>query len=162
MLNMEDLIELRAKLLSKLNKPAFMFIKSANAPIILSTAMRTRAGTANYTRHSIKLNKRLLDANPHHIEQTFAHELAHLVAFELYGSQAIGHGVLWARVMNMFGYQPRRCHSLDVTGLQSKHKSFAVYCNCDTHMIKSGRWNKMRRGVNYICKACDSRLRFTK
>lgn len=161
-LNMDDLLELRARLLSKLDKPAFMYTKSANCLIVISDRMTTVAGRArSHGTYRIKLNRRLLEENPSQIEQVFAHELAHLVAAELYGRKQ-GHGPLWARIMLIFGYQPRRCHSMDTSELKVKHRIFAVYCDCRTHMVKTGRYNKMRRGAQYTCKLCKSNVRFNK
>ncbi len=155
-LDMAQLQRLKQELLSKL---PYIAPKSALASIDVCHAMRTTAGLANYSRNLIKLNYRLLQANPHHIVQTFTHELAHLVAVELHGLKAKGHGHYWQQVMLAFGAEPRRCHKLDVSGLRRKHKTHQLYCKCKIHTVKSGRYNKLVRGVNYRCVLCKTLLK---
>lgn len=161
-LNMDDLEAFRALLLERLNMPGMMLYKSAICKIDLNPKMRTTAGRVNYRLNKMYLNVRLLTRNPHHIEQTFAHELAHIVAFELYGIKAVGHGPLWSGIMQKFGYEPNRCHALDVSGLKRRQKTYETYCQCRVHMLKPGRYNKLRRGVNFRCMICKSVLMLTK
>ncbi len=153
-----DLVYLNQLKRELLAKSAIVAPKSANATINVCFFMRTTAGTANYSRNTIKLNYRLLTANPHHITQTFTHELAHLVAVELYGIKAKGHGVYWQRIMRMFGVEPDRCHKLDTSKLVRKHKTYSAWCNCREHKIKSGRRNKIMRGINFRCLSCKTIL----
>ncbi len=154
-LSIDALNRLRSELLSRLGVVA---PKSAAARIVLSDSMRTTAGRANYTHNTISLNTRLLGRNLHHVQQTFTHELAHLVAVEVYGKAARGHGGMWQHIMTAFGVEATRCHKLDTTGLRRQHKTYAATCSCRTHMIKSGRRSKMIRGTNYRCKLCKTMI----
>ncbi len=154
-LSIDALNRLRSELLSRLGVVA---PKSATASIDLNSSMRTTAGRANYTRNMISLNTRLLGRNLHHVERTFTHELAHLVAVELYGREARGHGMYWQRIMTAFGVEAIRCHKLDTTGLKRQWRTYAAACSCRTHMIKSGRRNKITRGTNYRCKLCKTMI----
>lgn len=159
MLDHNALVAMRTELLARLGAKT---PRSAKCRILLDTAMRTTAGLALYSLNTIKLNVRLLTANPHHIHQTFIHELAHLVAVELYGPKAKGHGSHWRSIMHQFGVEAKRTHRLDVSGLKRPHKTFNAYCTCRTHSLKTGRYNKLRRGINFRCRICKNNLTLEK
>lgn len=155
-LTVDSLKAYRAELLAKLTRPV---PQTANCIIMLKHNMRSTAGRAHYRNNLISLNYRLLSLNPTHVAQTFAHELAHLVANELYGPESRGHGALWASIMRQFGFEASRCHTMDVSSLRRPHKTFNAYCACRTIKLKAGRYNKLRRGVSYTCLRCKFPLR---
>jgi len=159
MLTLELVRNLRAEFLGRLTMPT---PKTADCRIVLSDTMRSVAGNASYKANRIKLNVRLLNANPDHIRQTVAHELAHLVAYELHGRNAWSHGPDWQRIMLLFGVTPDRCHALDVSALKRRHKTHKVYCKCPNKHVKTIRYNKMRRGVVYRCGVCNSTIYLNK
>lgn len=66
-----------------------------------------------YGRYTIKLNVPLFAHNDDsdQIDNTVGHEIAHLVAFAVYGDR--GHGKRWKSVMIRFGLPPERCHSMN-------------------------------------------------
>lgn len=161
MLTIELVKTLKAEFLSRIpNQTAIP--KTVACGIILSNAMRSVAGLAQYSKNQIKLNSRLLNDNPSHIRQTVAHELAHLVSFEIHGGEGTGHGILWRKIMILFGVNPDRCHALDVSKLKRKHKKHRVYCKCLDKHVKTIRYNKMIRGTVYRCGACQSVISLTK
>lgn len=127
--------------------------------LLISNSMRTTAGTANYKFNTIKLNNRLLSKNLDHLEQTVAHELAHLIAVQLHGLKASGHGHAWQNVMRTLGYSPDRTHKLDCTGLQRKHTIKGhVICKCMIHALKSKRYNRIVMGAKFVCLKCKGPL----
>lgn len=138
----------------------FELTQTVHCKIVLNPRMRSTAGRARYSLNQIELNTRLLSENPDHIEQTLGHELAHLLSYEIFGSKlGRGHKKAWRSVMTRFGLEADRTHSLDTSGLKRVHMPKAeAACQCRTHLIKSRRYNKMRRGVNYTCTICKSRL----
>ena len=91
----------------------------------------TCAGTAHDRSYTINLNMIIMIDNMHSIEDTTAHEFAHLVdglvnphtrqtrrASSPFGSQRSKrsiHGSTWKNIMVMFGMKPERCHSLDTS-----------------------------------------------
>lgn len=152
-LNLEDLKAFRDLILSRLDMPETIIDKVKAAPIILNPRMRTTAGRVNYTRWTLQLNTSLLSENPHHIEQTMAHELAHLVAWAAQGREAKGHGYAWSNIMRKLGYEPDRTHDLDV----SAHRHLAL-CRCKAHYLTTFKRNKIKRGVKYRCKKCKTDL----
>ena len=160
MLTVEQVKTLRAELLARLS---ITTPKTASCSIDVNDTLRSVAGRANYSRNLIQLNSRLLNANPNHVIQTVAHELAHLVSVELYGYKlGKGHGPKWKSIMRQFGVSPDRCHKLDTSALKRKHKKWQVYCDCKEHMIGTIRLRKMVRGVKYNCKLCKTNIRLNK
>ena len=142
-----------------LSKISFECPVTAACTIEFDKKMRTTAGRANYTNNTIKLNYRLFQKHPQHLEQTFAHELAHLASYETFGNRGGGHGSKWKAFMRKFGYRPDRCHSLDVGYLARPQKVVAkARCNCKLWDVKPQRFKKMVSGANYRCKSCKTRL----
>jgi len=84
--------------------------------VTLSERMVSSAGQAKLNTHSIVLNARLLAANPDHLPQVVAHEVAHLLAHKLHGDR--GHGAAWKQLMGALGFEARRCHSLDTRDIR--------------------------------------------
>jgi len=81
-----------------------------------------KAGSAQvHPERLIRINPRLFRQNPSHIlDITCPHEVAHIVAFDLYGSEGWGHGPKWKSVMRSIGLAPDRCHSLVTPSSLSK------------------------------------------
>lgn len=160
-LNLDDLRRFRFELLTRVQteKNVDKIQQLLDSTIIIDPRMRTRAGTANFSRNTIKLNQALLTRHPEHIEQTFAHELAHLIAYALYGHLGRGHGRFWQSVMRQLGFTPDRTHDMDCSGLERKHKPVAVAkCGCQLHQLKRRKFNKIMRGARYRCLSCRTQL----
>lgn len=72
------------------------------------------AGTAYYRTREISCNPAYLhvDANDM-IAETIPHEVAHIVANDLFGREGRGHGVNWKMIMQTtFRKNPERCHTM--------------------------------------------------
>lgn len=158
MLTIVQVETLRAEFLARLTLPA---PKTASCRIKISDTMRTTGGRAHYRENMIELNARLLNANPTDVYQTVGHELAHLVSVEINGLKlGRGHGPNWLLIMRQFGLEPKRCHAMNTTGLRRRHATHSAWCNCMEHKLKTGRYNRMRRGARFVCQRCFSVLRF--
>ncbi len=109
----------------------------------------------------IRYNPALLGRHPtDFIRATVAHEVAHVVAFTVYGSDIRPHGREWQSIMYRFGVEPSRCHHYDVSRLRTRsvHR-FTYRCACGTHEISSIRHNRVRsRGTIYLCRRCRQPL----
>jgi hypothetical protein len=81
--------------------------------VILSERLVSTAGKAKPTESVIILNVRLLAVRPDQLLRILVHEVAHLLAFKLYGDR--GHGQAWKQLMVTLGFEPCRCHSLDTS-----------------------------------------------
>jgi SprT protein len=151
-----DLEILKLQLLARLPKSCDI---TSECKIEWCNRMRTTAGRAYPRQNLIKLNARLLKKHPEHLEQTFAHELAHLAAYELYGYLGSGHGRFWQMTMRAMGYEATRCHNLDAEGLARPHRVAGhAKCGCKLWSIKPRRYKKISAGYHYKCNSCKQRL----
>lgn len=85
-----------------------------------SVSMKTVAGLASYRDNSIELNGSIMARNcQDFINRTPAHEVAHLVAYQVYGACATGkngHGEQWKSICDLFSISNGRYHNYRCTG----------------------------------------------
>ena len=125
----------------------------------------TTAGTANYARHEVNLNAGLFVRNvDDFLKTTVPHEVAHLVAFQVYqkgrGRSISAHGSEWKNVMYIFGVPANRCHSYDVSEVK-QHKTLvriSYKCGCKTHEVTNATHKKIQAGHTYRCRLCKQSL----
>lgn len=129
----------------------------------LSSRLAVCAGKAIPNRCLIRLNHRLLSANPGEIVQTYLHELAHIVANLQYKTNA-GHGPKWKRVMEDLGVTDERCHTMDVTSFRKPVERYKYKCDCTWHLLSRAKHVRAQRklfetGLTwYHCKWCKANL----
>lgn len=114
------------------------------------------AGRAYLESFNIVYNERLFLENPEHfINGTVPHEVAHIVATQLYGPRIPGHGAEWKSVMKALGHVPQRCHDLSVinTGADVGKRMIAT-CGNHLFLLSPKRSASSRR-----CKKCQRTLR---
>lgn len=123
----------------------------------------SKAGTAQALPFRlIRINQQLLRQNPSHLlDVTCPHEVAHLVAFDLYGREGWGHGPRWKSVMTNIGLPPKRCHNLVTNSNLGK----AVYecCGCKEQFISTNATHaKVKSGKLAFrpCKKCRGQFTF--
>lgn len=128
--------------------------------IVFNPRMRTTAGRAKYLANEIELNATLLTKHPEEFDDTFVHELAHLIAVKHYGIKGKGHNRYWQHVMRSLGYKPTRTHNLDVSDVKRRHAVICLAkCNRRTDIkIKPVRYKRILNGTKYRCRACSSYL----
>ncbi|QUG93377.1 hypothetical protein GR140_32070 (plasmid) [Pseudomonas putida] len=116
----------------------------------------------------IRINRTLLEIAPAHvIDTTVPHEVAHLVAYQVYGMKIPPHGQEWQSVMvDVFGLQPGRCHQIDTS--TASPRPFVYVCKCPKEFRLSKRMHnrqttKKHTGKNkiYQCKRCLAALVFS-
>ncbi|WP_152485969.1 SprT-like domain-containing protein [Methylohalobius crimeensis] len=100
------------------------------------------------------------DNREHFLRVTVAHELAHAVAYWVYGKKIQPHGEEWQSIMALFGLEPRRCHDYDVTHAQVRRlQRFTYRCGCREHDLTSIRHRRIQEGERtYVCKHCREKL----
>ncbi len=116
------------------------------------------AGTAYLQKNEIRLNYYMYQQNPEEfINEVIPHELAHLLAYTLYGSSIRPHGKEWQSVMFfVLGCTPSRTHNFETP---TPKKTFQYACACQTHLLTIRRHNKIVKGVTYVCKQCQEPLK---
>lgn len=160
-LTIESLEKKRLEILNKVEGYGIKLAKTLNCGIEINNRMRSAAGRVKYRENKVELNGRLLSKNPEHIEQTFAHELAHLASVELFGRErGSGHGRFWQATMSLFGYPADRCHQLDTEGISRKHKPVALgSCGCRKNIeLKKRKFNRYLQGGGYRCSLCKQSI----
>lgn len=125
-------------------------------PTVKFAKKGTTAGTAHDRTYTIDLNMIIMIDNPDSIEDTVAHEYAHLVdgvvnpetresgyTYNRRGRMVRQkrdiHGYSWKSIMILFGKPPERCHSLDVSRARVRNKrSTKVHvwkCGCGNGQV---------------------------
>ncbi|MEL0629370.1 SprT family zinc-dependent metalloprotease [Psychromonas aquatilis] len=113
---------------------------------------------------SAHLQKNLLNFNPilYHqnkaifIKEVVAHEIAHLITYQLYG-RVKPHGKEWQYIMTqVFNLPANTTHQLDISDVQGK--LFLYRCACSEHQLTVRRHNKIKKGTVYLCKKCKCEL----
>lgn len=118
------------------------------------------AGSAIYQKNHIKLNRILLEENPKvFFDEVIAHELSHIIAYQLHGAKIKPHGKEWQSIMrDVFQLNPKTKHNLNVDTVKSKE--FDYECDCGPIKLTLRRHNMIIRGKRaYNCRVCSSRLR---
>lgn len=123
----------------------------------------TKGGSANYVEHKIKLNAVLAAENGDKFLRTVKHEVAHLVAFKLYGRQAWGHGHHFKHVFVKLGGDGKRCHNYDVTNVKQKYtkRRHEHTCSCQNKFFwvsKQKHKQIMTNTKRWFCLTCKSTL----
>lgn len=119
------------------------------------------AGAAHLQSNRLRFNARLYRENcEDFLRQTVAHEVAHLVAYQLHGLKIRPHGKEWQAIMQqVFGLPPVRCHAYR---LPPAWRTFYLYhCRCMQHPLSPQRHGRIRRGQLYLCRSCNGRLTFS-
>ncbi|MGF1701560.1 SprT family zinc-dependent metalloprotease [Photobacterium makurazakiensis] len=118
------------------------------------------AGSARLQGWEVRFNPVLLTENPHaFLNEVVPHEVAHLVAFKLFG-RVRPHGKEWKIIMaDVFGVPPRTTHSFDVSSVQGN--TYTYRCQCSEHQLTIRRHNKIQRGqATYQCRQCEQPLTY--
>ena len=129
--------------------------------VLLNPRMRSCGGKARQG-NVIEINFRLHKDNPQELEDTYVHELAHIVCQRIYPRER-GHGYIWQRVMLQMGQQPTRCHNMDTTKYKAKRKKYIYECGCRDHIeLSSVRHGRINNGASYRCRSCGQRLSYVR
>ena len=138
------------------------FLKRFKRPAVLLNLRGETAGQAWPERNLLRLNRVLLEENqPHFLKHTLGHEVAHLIAENVYGRKIRPHGREWKFVMEqVFSLPANRTHSYNTS--HSSRRPFAYRCQCPgkTIHLSAIRHNRALRGTVYQCISCKSPLRF--
>lgn len=130
-----------------------------------SNRLKTTAGMATIKRSKklgiISLNKKLFNttAGIKEFENTFTHELAHIIANFLTGRQC-GHDSYWKSIHKKLGGNGKRCHDYEVEHLKPKIKRHRYTCRCiKDHNISTRKHNKILKGAKYRCVKCYDEIK---
>ena len=131
-------------------------------PIVKLDLKGLSAGTATPQKNLLRFNKELFISNqPHFLMHTVPHEVAHLIAYQVYGVKIKPHGKEWQSIMTLvYALPANRCHHYSVPKKTSRY--FIYKCACNTlHPLTIRRHNAVNKGSQYMCKKCLSTLIYT-
>lgn len=118
---------------------------------------------ASLKDQEFRFNRLLAKENLHeYLDQICAHEVAHYITRNVWGTKPSPHGAEWQGVMrDVFKLDPDRCHSMDTS--KSVKKGFVYRCGCkgNDHMLSTKTHNRVARKIAILrCKTCGELLEF--
>lgn len=128
------------------------------SPALVFKKKGSVGGSAYLAQNLIQLNSQLtLHFKAPFLEEVIPHELAHLIAFQIYG-KVKPHGKEWQAIMQHVFYKaPKRTHSFLLP--QALKKTVAYHCQCKTHALSLIRHHKIEnKNAIYCCTLCHSPL----
>lgn len=126
-------------------------------PTVLFNQRGKIAGCALLQSNTLRFHPVIYQQNQlHFLEHVVPHEVAHLIVWHLYGKTA-PHGKEWKSIMTqVFELPPARTHQYDVENIGVK--SITYFCGCGELPLTIRRHNKVIKGFQYRCKACNETL----
>ncbi|MFD1259869.1 SprT family zinc-dependent metalloprotease [Entomomonas asaccharolytica] len=163
LLNADQLLIQLQTVIERCYQTAESFFKCSFArPQVQLNLRGYNAGTATPQKNLLRFNKQLLLANQQHfLKYTVPHEVAHLIAYQIFGLTIKPHGKEWQLIMQQVYQLPaERCHHYTVA---RKPKRYFIYqCPCNQqHPLTIRRHNAIQQGTRYICKGCKQTLTYT-
>ncbi|CAE6927391.1 MAG: SprT family protein [Pseudomonadaceae bacterium] len=124
-----------------------------------------KAGVAHLTENKLRFNPELYRNNREDfLKQTVAHEVAHLIAHQLFGLSIQAHGEEWQLIMRgVYELPPNRCHTYEVK--RRKVNRFIYRCACpapkDEFPFSAQRHGLVSKGRRYFCRRCKATLNYS-
>lgn len=125
----------------------------------------TKGGSAHYHKHVVKFHEILAKENPNEFHNTIKHEIAHLIAFRMYGEKGKGHGKLFKSVFIKLGGNGKRTHSYKTSHLKQKYtcRRYEYSCKCPGKFfwLSQQKHNQLvSNKKQWFCRKCHT-LSFT-
>ena len=118
----------------------------------------SNAGTAHLCQNRINLNPiYALENEKAYLTDVIPHEVAHIVAHQLFG-KVKPHGREWQAIMGeVFQRKPNTRHNLKTS--ETKDNSVVYFCQCGDVKLTIRRHRKVQRGLqHYKCRKCGQVL----
>lgn len=122
-----------------------------------------KAGVAHLTENKLRFNPQLYQANREDfLRQTVAHEVAHLIAHQMFGPRIAPHGEEWQLIMRgVYELPPDRCHNYDVGRRKVTRYLYLCQCPDGEFPFSAQRHGLVRQGRRYFCRRCRATLVFS-
>ena len=122
-----------------------------------------KAGVAHLQENLLRFNAQLYrDNREHFLQQTVAHEVAHLVAHQLFGPRIKPHGEEWQSIMRSVYQLPAdRCHHSEVQRRPGTRYLYRCQCPDGEFPFTAQRHTLVGKGRRYLCRRCKSTLVFS-
>ncbi|KXG80004.1 SprT family zinc-dependent metalloprotease [Pseudomonas mosselii] len=115
-----------------------------------------KAGVAHLHENLLRFNLQLYRENQEDfLRQTVAHEVAHLVAHQLFGDRIQAHGEEWQLIMRgVYELPPNRCHNYEVQRRVATRYIYRCPCPESDFPFTAQRHKLVRQGRRYLCRRC--------
>jgi len=122
-----------------------------------------KAGVAHLQDNLLRFNPQLYGENREHfLKQTVAHEVAHLIAHQMFGPKIQPHGEEWQLIMRgVYELPPDRCHSYAIKRRQTTRYLYRCQCPDNAFPFSAQRHALISKGRRYFCRRCRATLVFT-
>ncbi|MCL7461686.1 SprT family zinc-dependent metalloprotease [Pseudomonas sp. NW5] len=139
------------------------FTRSFARPSVSLRLRGLKAGVAHLQENHLRFNAQLYRENRvHFLQQTVAHEVAHLIAHQLYGASIRPHGPQWQAIMTrVYGLPAERCHHYAVKRPQRVHYLYRCACPDGQFPFTARRHALVLEGRRYLCRRCRTALTFS-
>ncbi len=140
------------------------FFKRTFARPTVSFKLRgQKAGVAHLTENLLRFNPQLYQENREDfLRQTVPHEVAHLVAHQLFGLRIQPHGEEWQLIMRgVYELPPSRCHTYAVKRRQVARFIYRCSCPDGEFPFSAQRHALVAKGRRYLCRRCRATLNFS-
>ncbi|MET1078063.1 MAG: SprT family zinc-dependent metalloprotease [Pseudomonas sp.] len=122
-----------------------------------------KAGVAHLDENLLRFNPQLYRENrDDFLTQTVAHEVAHMVARQMFGSRIQPHGEEWQLIMRgVYGLPPNRCHTYAISRRQATRYVYHCQCPDNDFAFSAQRHTLVTKGRRYLCRRCRGPLVFS-
>ena len=139
------------------------FKRTFKRPVVSLKLRGQKAGVAHLHENMLRFNPQLLAENTaDFLGQTVPHEVAHLVAHQIFGDRIQPHGQEWQLIMRgVYELPPHRCHSYAVQRRQATRYIYRCPCPDSDFPFTLQRHRLVRQGRRYLCRRCRGLLAFS-
>ncbi|WP_181295227.1 SprT family zinc-dependent metalloprotease [Pseudomonas sp. Q2-TVG4-2] len=139
------------------------FNKRFERPQVSFKLRGQKAGVAHLSTNLLRFNSQLYRENREHfLKQTVAHEVAHLVAHQMFGGRIRPHGEEWQLIMQgVYELTPDRCHNYEISRRQVSRYIYRCACAKQDFPFTPQRHALVRKGRRYFCRSCRATLVFS-
>ncbi|RRU72753.1 SprT family zinc-dependent metalloprotease [Stutzerimonas kunmingensis] len=122
-----------------------------------------KAGVAHLQENLLRFNEQLYRENTEHfLRQTVAHEVAHLIAHQMFGSRIQPHGEEWQLIMRgVYELPPDRCHTYAIRRRSVTRYVYRCSCVDQDFAFTPQRHTLVAKGRRYYCRRCKTTLAFS-
>jgi SprT protein len=139
------------------------FKRPFRRPVVSFELRGQKAGVAHLHENKLRFNPQLYRDNAEDfLRQTVPHEVAHLVAHQLFGERIAPHGQEWQSIMQgVYELAPLRCHSYKVKRRPVMRYLYQCPCPGSEFPFTAQRHGMVRKGRRYLCRQCRRTLVFS-
>lgn len=132
-------------------------------PVVSFKLRGQKAGVAHLHENLLRFNPQLYRENrDDFLKQTVAHEVAHLIAHQLFGDRIAAHGEEWQLIMRgVYELPPNRCHTYDIKRRSVTRYIYRCPCPDSDFPFTAQRHGLVNKGRRYLCRKCRNTLLFT-